>query len=278
MVEGRPAGSPEGIARVKVVVWNMNHRVRSWEALEKLDPDLALLNEARVPKTLGMVPQGGERTLGRDGYRREWAAAIVSKHQLRPVLDAKAFRQGRPLHLPFETSRPGSWEAAVVGGLGEEDVTAVSLYGLLDEKSDASVHRSLSELAPLFEDPRYNKLLLLGGDLNILANPRPNDPTRERHLLVLARIKAYGLVDCLEKAVLGRNPPRGGLKGCSCRLAGGCTHVWTHRHGQSQTPYQDDYLFASRSLAEKLLTCEAPSPLEWSEFSDHSPILASFED
>jgi hypothetical protein len=36
----------------------------------------------------------------------------------------------------------------------------------LDEKSDASVHRSLSELTPLLEDRRYNERLIIGGDLN----------------------------------------------------------------------------------------------------------------
>ena len=53
---------------------------------------------------------------------------------------------------------------------GRKDVTVVSLYGLLDEKSDASVHRSLSELTPIFEDARYNKLLLLGGDLAVAGD------------------------------------------------------------------------------------------------------------
>jgi hypothetical protein len=49
---------------------------------------------------------------------------------------------------------------------GTGDVTAISLYGLLDELSDASVHRSLSEVSPIFDDDRYNRLVLLGGDLN----------------------------------------------------------------------------------------------------------------
>ncbi len=34
-------------------------------------------------------------------------------------------------------------------------ITAISLYGLLDEFSDASVHRSLSEVSPVFDDDRY---------------------------------------------------------------------------------------------------------------------------
>jgi len=45
-------------------------------------------------------------------------------------------------------------------------VSAVALYGLMDELSDASVHRSLSELSPVLDDPKYNKQVILGGDLN----------------------------------------------------------------------------------------------------------------
>jgi len=65
-------------------------------------------------------------------------------------------------------SRRGSWTAVVVSFPNEERVTVISPYGLLDERSDASVHRSLSDLTPLLEDRRYNQLLLLGGDLNPL--------------------------------------------------------------------------------------------------------------
>src|SRR5438128_430874 len=106
-----------------VVVWNMNHRTVSWAGLKTLDPDVALLSEARVPEDLGMSSQGGQSTEGRDRYPRGWAAAIATKHQLRPVQDARASRYGRPLNLPFETARPGKWEAAVVVRDGHEPIT-----------------------------------------------------------------------------------------------------------------------------------------------------------
>jgi len=260
---------------METVAWNMNHRTHSWHALVELDADLALLSEARVPKGLGISAQGGKRTEGRDGYRRPWAAAIVSKHELRPIDDARASRQGKPLDLPFETSRPGTWEAALVAREGHEAITAVSLYGLLDEKSDASVHRSLSELTPIFEDPRYNKLLLLGGDFNIWTGRSVQAaPHLDRHQVVLERIKAFGLVDCL----LAKRP-RGPLQGCPCQLGEGCPHIWTKVDPRYPgVPYQDDYLFASPGLAERLRRCVALDPTEWSAHSDHSPIVATFED
>ena len=43
-------------------------------------------------------------------------------------------------------------------------------------------------------------------------------------------------------------------------------------------PYQDDYLFASLALAERLRRCVAFNPTEWYALSDHSSIVATFED
>jgi hypothetical protein len=154
-------------------------------------------------------------------------------------------------------------------------VTAVALYGLLDERSDASVHRSLSELSPLFDHPTYGKNLLLGGDLNILSNPRTDDPVRDRHLAVLDRIAAYGLVECLDQALLRREPSRGALQHCPCGLGSDCRHTWTKRVRGSDIPYQDDYLFASKRLAEKLEDCRA-LPFTDDSTSDHAPIVATF--
>ena len=142
----------------------------------------------------------------------------------------------------------------------------------MDEKSDASVHRSLSELSPIFDHELYGKRLLLGGDLNILAG-RPSGPRLDRHQVVLARIEAYGLVDCLKRTRLP-----GPLAGCQCELGEGCTHTWTKRDPQRPAvPYQDDYLFASRWLASttRLKSCRALR-FEDDAPSDHTPIVAEF--
>jgi endonuclease/exonuclease/phosphatase family metal-dependent hydrolase len=259
---------------MRVVVWNMGHKVASWRVLQEIGADIALLSEARAPKGLDANIVGGESTQGRDGYRRAWASAIVTPedHDLREIVDAHTSRRGRPIAIPFTNSRPGSWTAAVASIPGFGDVTAVSLYGLMDERSDASVHRSLSELAPVFDDSRYNRLLLLGGDLNTWTGWKAG-PHLERDRVVLERIRAYGLVDCLEAK---RRPGR--QEGCPCSLGEGCTHTRTRMDPRyPDVPYQMDYLFASPALAERLVTCEAlahdvrPSP------SDHFPIAATFD-
>ena len=43
-------------------------------------------------------------------------------------------------------------------------------------------------------------------------------------------------------------------------------------------PCQDDDVFVSLALAERLRRCVAFNPTEWYAFSDHGPIVATFED
>jgi len=256
------------------VVWNMAHRSASWNALGELSSDVALLNEASVPFPDGIdavYEPGG--TVGRDGYERPWTTAVVSPHGPRRIDDARPVSyRGRKPNVAFESSRPGSWTAAVVPVPDAGDVTCVSLYGLLDELSEASLHRSMSELSPLFSDDRYRRHVLLGGDLNT-GTQWPKGRHLEGDTALLDRIKAYGPVDCLEKV---RQPGR--LENCRCVFGEDCMHTWSRLDpNHPDIPFQVDYLFASPALAERLKSCEALSPPEWQRFSDHSPIVATFD-
>jgi hypothetical protein len=119
--------------------------------------------------------------------------------------------------------RKGSWTAAVVSHPSGEKITAISLYGLLDERSDASVHRSLSDLTPLFEDcSRSDGLLVLGGDPNTLCTAKRVTQLFARDQGVLDRIThGFELVDLLQKTLRDRDEqairegrmPRGRPKG-----------------------------------------------------------------
>jgi hypothetical protein len=146
----------------------------------------------------------------------------------------------------------------------------IAVYGLLDEKSDASVHRSLSELTPIFDHPRYGKNVLLGGDLNIFANPRRDDPARARHDSVLQRLGALGMTSCLAVA---KRPRRSQLIGCPCRDPG-CRHQRTYLGHATDEPYEEDFLFMSKALKDKLHTCEV---VEGIASSDHAPLKATFK-
>ncbi len=261
-----------------VVVWNMHQVPYNWDFLgegAELDADIHLLCEAPRPAH-GVQAIGQWRTVGLEDalpldhpVKREWSTGVAARSEVTWITDARVDRYYQA-KLPFRPSRPGSWTAGRTK-IGRISVTAVALYGLLDEKSDASVHRSLSELSPIFEHKDYGKYLLLGGDLNIFANPRPRDPTRDRHLAVLERIDAYGLTSCLAIAKRPKRPP---LDDCPCGDEG-CRHQRTFQKS-SRAPgraYEEDYLFASKALARKLHSCEV---LPFREPSDHAPLRARF--
>jgi hypothetical protein len=259
---------------MKIVAWNMAHRIDSWSRLAELEADAALLSEARVPSDYPDLVVGGERTHGMDGFDRPWAAAITARHPLEPIIDARATRYGRPLSVPFASSRPGTWEAALLSPPDDDPITLVSLYGLMDEKSDASVHRSLSELSGLFEDERYSRLLVLGGDLNTWTGWGEGSAHLARDTNVLDRFAAHGLVDALD-----RMRDEGSLEECPCSLGEGCRHVRTRVDPRSpHIPYQVDYLFVSKAMAERLTSCVALDRDTFPTPSDHFPIVATFDE
>lgn len=280
------------MASLTALVWNMGlgspprkSATRNWDRLSALMAermvDVALLNEASVPIPESLNAQyEAEGTKGRDTrgdgrpVPRRWSTAVLSNDiQLSPVNARATGSRGRRPRIPFEPSRPGSWTAALADTeLGP--VTCVALYGLLEELSDASVHRSLSDISPIFSDPGYKELVLVGGDLNTTTAWR-DYRSRSRDQSVLDRLEAHGLVDCLR---LKRKPGR--LRNCTCVFGQDCPHTWTRLDPSQKgrkTPYQMDYLFASVELAKRLTSCEALSPTRWREYSDHAPIIATFE-
>lgn len=259
-----------------VVVWNMNQREPNWRLLrenEGLSAEVHLLCEAPRPRHK-LKAIGQWRTVGLDvdlpldkPVKREWSTAIAARNGVEWITDARVDRHYKA-HLPFKPSRPGSWTA---GRVKERNtwITVIALYGLLDEKSDASVHRSLSELSPIFEHPRYGRNLLMGGDLNIFANPRKDDPALARHESVLQRISALGLSSCL---AIAKRPRRKPLADCPCEVRG-CRHQRTYFGPATDRAYEEDFLFASKALASKLHSCQV---LEGIGSSDHAPIRATF--
>lgn len=267
-----------------VLVWNMGMGSPSsrsdettWSRLSELidewSVDVALLNEVSTSSLRDVHDAVYEvwGTRGRDRKHRDWSTAVLSRHGPTEIRDAQAVSyRGRKPNVRFENSRPGSWIAASVRVPEVGDVTCVSLYGLTDELSEASVHRSLSELSPLFSDPRYGERLLLGGDLNT-STQWPKGPHLDGDVALLERIEAYGLIDCL-----ATRRPAGRLSDCRCTLDE-CTHTMT-RHDPNHPGLQVDYLFASAALVvdDRLTKCDALPNSEWLEFSDHAPIVATF--
>jgi endonuclease/exonuclease/phosphatase (EEP) superfamily protein YafD len=269
---------------MKVVAWNVAQNAKALSRTPAVrGADIYLLNEAPRALELGdLLMKADDRTIALDcphaeglcTCNRRWSAAVAvpPRHGVERIKDARRSESSRVLR--FEPSRKGSWIAALVSLEGGEHVTAISLYGLRGgERSDESVHRSLSELSPVFDHERYGRLLVLGGDLNTLARAEIGSRALARDQGVLDRItKGFGLVDLLAQDI--RKQKRGPLEECGCGYGPNCEHTWTFRHKDNPTTkYQDDYLFASPELAERLDRCEA---IPFTAASDHTPIVAMF--
>lgn len=257
--------------RFRVVVWNVASKPAAWALLDGLNPDVALLNEARVPSGRGGI-WNTDGTRGRDTKVRRFTSAVITRHSVTAISEARPRWRQNVRDVPFECSRPGAWVAGLVSSEFAPPITVVSLYGLLDEFSDSSVHRSLSELSPLVDDSRYSKYLVIGGDLNTGTQWRSGDPFLDRDRNVLDRFRALGLLDCIDKH---RAPGR--LLDCKCSYGDECRHVRTRRDPRwPAIPYQTDYLFASSALADRLTASSVLAEDKYFQVSDHAPLVADF--
>ena len=71
---------------------------------------------------------------------------------------------------------------------------------------------------------------------------------------------------------------RGRLPDCRCDYGESCRHVRTYRKSGSTGAYLDDYLFATRLLAERMLRAEVDPGWVWdSVVSDHAPLIAEVD-
>lgn len=261
--------------KLRVVTWNMDHwsrrpaaRAASWRFLDDVvAPDVALLQEA-VP------PRGRARVVTPDvvaGPRRPWGAIVVSRTV--PIARVPSVRvkwHGGPLDL----LRTLLGACAVARATPDDTApfVCVSAFGAIEEGSAlAAVHRMLSDLSPILESP-HGKRVILGGDLDVSTQTPP--PMRARHRLLFERIASLGLVDLLAQT----RKRRPHLARCPCGDPA-CAHVQTYRAPRSRVPWQHDYLFATRALADRLVLCRQwdtgqPDPFT---LSDHCPVVADFD-
>jgi endonuclease/exonuclease/phosphatase family metal-dependent hydrolase len=246
---------------MRVVSWNLNGNARhkriaeALQYLDTLEPDIALLQE------VAPLPEGISG-LWQPVWSGKWGTAIVARKGLVlrelpsiPVTSIDAIPDG---HL--ERSHPGAWVAADVETQDLGAITVVSVYGLMRrlrngvDYATTTVHRTLSDLTPVLDVRRSKGKVVLAGDLNV--SPQIEPPDREAHTATIARLKAFGLIDCL-----------------------GAKHdapVQTYRHHNKPggKPWQLDWMFAAPSL--QLASCEVVDTPQVHALSDHNPVLAVF--
>jgi hypothetical protein len=178
---------------MRVVVWNMGRHLDSWAELATLGPDVALVQEAVPPSGRGQVvyrPIGGGRP---------WGSAVVGfGTEVTEVTHARGRYNTADQHL--HQTRPGSVAIATIGSDARR-LTLVSMYGMIDDGyADTTVHRQLSDLVPLLDDPSHEGHTLIGGDLNTTTQWVGHQARyRDWELATFDRIRAFGLVDCLDR-------------------------------------------------------------------------------
>ncbi len=275
-----------------IASWNMNRTAASWSYLAELQGrygvDVFLLQEAGRPSSSpsGFVvePDPQERERWKILPHRSYCSAIASPdggpsvqpRRPTPLRDAKA-DWGE-----FVASHPGQFAVANVEAPDGDVITVVSLYGIWDKIpetgelfADATLHRAISDLAVVFQR-RGADNIVVAGDLNVWhAYEATGEAWAQRFATVFDRLAAYGL------QLLGPFRPEGEppLQGCPCKTAD-CRHVNTFRYQRKAdaTPYQNDYIFATTSLAKRLAPggCFACDEEDVREHSDHRPVIAQF--
>jgi endonuclease/exonuclease/phosphatase family metal-dependent hydrolase len=238
----------------------MNHSFRrgqadeQWAFLDSLKPTIALLQEA--PERAGYG-----NFIRRVVEGRGLGTGILSYGDVK-LVEVPTVPLGQSLpagHL--EASHPGSFVVAECELGGGVVLQAISIYGVMRSAftktvySTAPVHRLLSDLTPILDTHRNKKPVVMGGDLNV--TPQIPAPDKRAHQAVSERIKAFGLSDCLGTIHDG--------------------YVRTHRHKNrpDSTPYQNDWVFASKHLTP--VSCKALDIEDAWALSDHCPVVADFE-
>ena len=203
-----------------------------------------------------------------NGWGAHATGIAVTKHGVEflqvPVTELGAAGDGE-----IGSTHPGQFTIVKVPW-GKYELTLISLYGIFhDGFADASLHRALSDLTPILE---RKSPVLIAGDLNTfrghtLKGTAPSQGLR-RHDTVFSRFAAFGL-ECL-----GPFSSAGPLKDCPCLDGVNCTHIQTYRHMNQvdHRPFQLDFVFGSKVVQERMISCRVLDDARWWAESDHAPI------
>ena len=265
---------------MKIVSWNLAHRIPPWQTLLSMDADIALLQEAAEPPSevaeLIDADPAPWRTPGADSIR-PWRAAVVKLSDRVRVewIAAKSLEEAASGELAV--SRRGTLAAATVTPPVGDPIVIVSMYALWMSPhasadgtwimSDASAHRIVSDLS-VFIGRQRNHRIIAAGDLNILhGHGEDGSPYwAARYQSVFTRMQAMGLSFVGPQFPHGRQayPWPEELPRDSC-------NVPTY-HSTRQTPAsatrQLDFVFASTGLADNLRVRALNEPEQWGP-SDH---------
>jgi len=260
---------------MRIATWNMKQVAPKkpiadrWTWMEnRIDPDVVVLTEAKVPETR---PPGDWSAIwhpGGVGKTRPWGTAVASRGvDLTEITEIR--RRFRSVPLQFEW--PAVVHAADVLVGHERWGTVIGLYGITLGPDGTSIGSGkysveilMEQLNPLLRSDRRERLIV-AGDFNLTP----------KGMIGLA--DDFGLVD-LTASTADSRPPLDGCTGCDSGDT--CGHMWTHRNtDQPGAKAQNiDYILATPALAREVTTVTGGArdfPDAW-EISDHAPVVADF--
>src|SRR5688572_5152828 len=178
---------------LSVTSWNMAHRVESWDWLLQMRPDIALLQEAVPPPHAVRQRPGASfyppidhpnewKTLA--GYSRDFSTGIACFNPKLGCIPKKPAPLAQATSTSLVTSHPGSFALADMYLPDGTMITVVSIYGIwyrqpgIGSYPEATLHRTISDLAPIFQSPPSGGIIL-AGDLNMYRGN--NDRWRTRY-------------------------------------------------------------------------------------------------
>lgn len=226
---------------MKIATWNMANRKAAWDYLfDVIKPDYALLQEAQViegrPGFARWQAIGENSTKYGKDFRYVWGSAVWS-------------RDHELTEVPVGSH--SGWVQAASSIEGDPFIL-VSIHVEIDKRKQSipTLHRILSDVTPLLEQAPTG--LILGGDLNADVSFDEKNGNKH-HAIVFERIEDFGLWHCNQLI-----PP--GLR----------------RTFRPRGSVMDDHLFVSRSMMNRVLSCEVLADDDAP--SDHFPVVLELAD
>ncbi len=250
---------------MRVVTWNMGANTRpaeyhpvAWDSLfRQMRPDIAFLQEARVPRALTSSAGSYTATPAKSGTK--WGSVIVTRAELRlRTLSLRntslAAFEGRLTCGVAETPLGKTLLASVHPGTGHVAESYLQGFDLRAARRPSAPEAYYTDLIFLgLEELRamYHCPFIFGGDwMESLLLPGWKRRTRD----FFDRASGHGWVDTTHR-----------LHGEGHEMRTWCK--------PGQRPYQNDRIHVDASTAHNLVSCQASDCRDIADISDHAPVL-----
>lgn len=281
---------------IKIVSWNIATRRAAWQELQKMDADIALLQEAGKysPDVEAGPRESWDPQVWNADYNRRWPSGLCNRWckvvKLSDRVEIEWFKQISPVSWVAEdeiaVSGIGTIAAARV--IPKDDsidpFIVVSMYArwlrwhpTVKSKwsvgtSDGSAHRIISDIQGLIGDydPSTHRIIA-AGDLNMIYNSGNPEWDESRDHSVWTRMDAVGLEFMGPFHPNGRKATnqRGWLTPDSLNVP---TYYTTGEKTPEAASQQLDYAFASRGFHKDIKVSALNGVNEWGP-SDHCRLL-----